>query len=75
VEVDPTRHRVFVANRGSGTVSVLDLKTGTLLRSVAVGKSPIAVVMDRVGDRAFVVNHDSNTVSVLDASIGRATTT
>jgi YVTN family beta-propeller protein len=73
--VDPTRHRDFVTNTGSDTVSVLDLKTRTLLRNVAVGKSPIAVVMDKVSDRAFVINRDSNTVSVLNASVGRATTT
>jgi YVTN family beta-propeller protein len=62
-------------NTGSGTVSVLDLKTGAVLRTVAVGKRPIEVVIDRVSDRAFVVNRDSNTVSVLNASVGRATTT
>jgi DNA-binding beta-propeller fold protein YncE len=54
VDMDKTTGRAFVVNQGSNTVSVLDtrttgsvldLKTGTLLRSVAVGQSPIAVVI------------------------------
>jgi YVTN family beta-propeller protein len=81
--VDTTTGRVFVANVGSGTVSVLDDQTGALLHTTAVGKAapiawltallgkaPLALGVDTTTGRVFVANPASNTVSVLNDDSG-----
>src|SRR5207248_6738248 len=60
---------------GSDTVSVLDDKSGRVLRTIAVGKHPIDVVKDAVNAQAFVVNRAGNTLTVLRANLGQATAT
>jgi YVTN family beta-propeller protein len=70
VDVDEGRNRAFVANSGSDTVSVLDARTGALLRTVAVGTTPTTVAVDATYGHVFVANRGSGTISVLDARTG-----
>jgi YVTN family beta-propeller protein len=67
---DALTHRLFVVNTASDAVSVLDARTGVVLRSVAVGKDPSAAGVDEARKRVFVANSGSGTVSVLDARTG-----
>ena len=80
VAVDERTARAFVVASntnlsgnalGPGIVSVLDSRTGALLRSVSVGQKPGAVAIDPQTDRVFVANWDSMSVSVLEAQSGR----
>jgi len=66
--VDERTARVFVLNRDSQAVSVLDANSGALLRNISVGKAPTAVAVDAQTARVFVLNRDSQAVSVLDAN-------
>jgi YVTN family beta-propeller protein len=59
---------VFVANDEAQTVSVLDTRTATLVRTIAVGTDPTAIAIDDKTHRAFVVSRGDDTVSVLDAT-------
>jgi YVTN family beta-propeller protein len=71
--VDTRTHRVFVVNGnfgGTGTVSVLDARTGGLVRTVAVGHTPYAVAVDERAGHAFVTNNGDDSVSVLDTHSG-----
>jgi len=83
VVVDEQAGRVFVVNHGPltvgaltprrpGTVSVLDAATGALLRTVAVGAAPGAVVVDALANRAFIATgvYGDRGVTVLDATSG-----
>ena len=83
MDVDKTTGRVFIANLGSGTVSVLDDQTGALLHTTTVGKAaptgwvtalvgkaPPALGVDTTTKRVFVANLAANTVSVLDDDTG-----
>ena len=65
--VDERKGRIFVVNRnidsrgrliGNGSVSVLDARSGTVLRTIPVGVAPIdvAVVFDRSGSMAYSLN-------------------
>lgn len=50
-------------------MSVIDIGSGRVLRTVRVGRSPDAAVDSRTG-RLFVANADDDTVSVLDTHSG-----
>ncbi len=64
--VDGRSGRVFVTSLGAmdatgyltgpGSVSVLDARSGTLLRTVPVGVEPAVIAVDERAGRAFVVN-------------------
>jgi YVTN family beta-propeller protein len=70
--------RLYVANRGSNTVSVIDTMTNRLVdtdlnvigtQSITVGSSPSALAIS--GTRLYVANSGSNTVSVIDTTTNR----
>lgn len=67
VAVDERRGRIYVVNRAAldrtgrataGSVSVLDAVSGRVLRTIAVGRSPVALAVDETAGRLFVVNRD-----------------
>jgi len=80
--VDTRTGRVFVANDGGGTgsVSVLDARSGALLRTVTVGPHPFVMAVDGRSSRVFVTSLGAmdaaghltgrGSVSVLDARNG-----
>ncbi len=53
--VDARTHRTFVAEFANSSVSVLDTRSGAVLRTVTVARVPIAVVDDEHGGHVFVV--------------------
>src|SRR5215467_1447844 len=63
VIVDP---RTGIAS--SGTVSVLDTTTRTVVAEIPVGLHPSGMTMDASGSRLYVANANSDTVSVIDTS-------
>lgn len=50
---------------GRGTVSVIDLRTKRVVRTIAVDQSPSNIVVSPNGKRALVAHDTSNTVSVI----------
>ncbi len=73
--VDERTARVFVANQASGTMNILDARTGRLLRTVAVGRGPLgpsaAPVVDEAAGRVFFAAYGSrDNVVMLDAASG-----
>lgn len=55
---------------GAGQVSVLDTRTGAVVRIVPVGMSPCAVAVAATTGRVFVLNGGANSVVMLDARSG-----
>ena len=70
VAVDAHTSHVVVANADGNRVSILDARTGVVLRTVLVGKNPFAVAVDARTRRAFVLNDLDNSVSILDTRTG-----
>jgi len=78
--VDDRDARVFVTSigaapvagnaRSGGRVSMVDVHSGAVLRTVVVGRMPESVAVDTATRRVFVANFADNTVSVLDANTG-----
>src|SRR5262249_8448198 len=70
VGVDERSDRVFVPNLGEATVSVLDARSGVVLRTMGVGQAPAALAVAPQTDRVYIANSGDATVSVLDAWSG-----
>jgi YVTN family beta-propeller protein len=71
IAVDEPHGRVYIINQTAaaadyspvvGSVSVLDAGTGHLLRTLTVGRNPIALAVDTTSGRLFVVNTNSGCV-------------
>jgi YVTN family beta-propeller protein len=74
--VDARTQRVFVANLGSNTVSMLDAASGTVLATITVAPHPSALAVATTAGRVFAVSDHgtpdaTGRVSVLDANSGR----
>jgi len=70
VAVDDATAHAFAVDSADNAVALLDMRSGALLRTIAVGKGPNSVVVDARHHRAFVVNSTDGTVSVLDTARG-----
>ena len=67
VAVNPGGIRVYVANAGGNTLSVIDATANTALPSITVGSGAQDVTVNADGTRVYVTNAVSNTVSVINA--------
>jgi len=63
----------YVVNNGANSVSVINTKTNTVIKTVAVGISPFAVAINAAGTLAFITNTASNTISVISTSTNTVT--
>jgi len=64
--VSITSTRIYVANAGSDSVSVVDAQTNALVSTIPVGKHPSALAVNNTTNRAYVANTWSNTLTVID---------
>ncbi len=78
--IDRRTGRLLVANQGlpgpgsfmaAGTVSVLDARSGRLMRGAPVGPRPMGIVVDERTGRAFISNNFGGSISVIDTRVGR----
>jgi YVTN family beta-propeller protein len=60
--------RAYVANRGSNTVSVIDLSQLTTVATIEVEHQPYGVVVAPGGAFAFVTNSGSDSISVIETA-------
>ena len=67
--------RCFISNGRASTVSIVDLKTLTLMDTVSVGRNPDAILYDTFSRRVFVFNGRSNDATILDAEKGTVIST
>lgn len=64
---NPATHKIYAVNEGAGSVTVIDAATG-VMRTVEVGREPIAIAVNRLTNRAYVANDGSASVSVIDGT-------
>jgi len=74
VAVAPDHSHVYIADNGSGRVSVLNTRTNKIVATVRVGKQPSGVGLSPDGQHLYVPNSGS-IVSVLDTRTNRVTAT
>ena len=68
VVATPDGKRAFVANIGSGAVTVVDLAAGAVLTDIATGAGAEGIDMRPGGGEVWVVNREANTISVIDVA-------
>ena len=67
-DLGPLYHEyAYVANGGSNTVSVIDLRTFRPLKTIAVGVNPTGVTANALKNEIYVANTGSHNISVIDA--------
>jgi len=67
VVASPAGDRAYVANIGSGSVTVVDLAAGKVVREVPTGEGAEGIDVTPDGREVWVTNRSADTVSVLDA--------
>jgi YVTN family beta-propeller protein len=66
VAVDQGDDTVYVTNRTSGTVSVINGRTGLVDDTITVGSDPNGVAVNQRDDTVYVTNEDDSTVSMIN---------
>jgi len=66
VSVDVGGKRAYTANMGSGSITVIDLETGTRIRNVPTGKGAEGITVSMPNGHIWVTNRDDDSVTVLD---------
>jgi RHS repeat-associated protein len=68
VAVNSATNRVYVANSGSSSTSVIDGTTNSVIANVRVGSGPTGLAVNPVTNRVYIANTRSGTLSVLNGS-------
>jgi len=68
VAADRGTRKVYVANSGDGTVSIVDLSSRKMVGSIPVGVEPSAVALSPNGGRLYVANSASNNLMVVNTA-------
>ncbi|MFE5585906.1 YncE family protein [Kitasatospora sp. NPDC056531] len=66
VAIAPDGGRLYVANSGSGTVSVVDVASGSTAATITVERDPQGLAITPDGRRAYVTHAGLGLVSVID---------
>jgi YVTN family beta-propeller protein len=66
IRFNPHTNTIYVANSGSDTVSVIDVKNNTNIKNITVGDRPQDIVIPQYRNTIYVANSGSDTVSVID---------
>src|ERR1044072_5619186 len=65
---NPSNNNIYVANRDSGTVSIIESTNNTVIDNVDVGMSPQAIVFNPANEDIYVANTISNSISIIDSN-------
>ena len=75
VALDITAATAYVTNSGTNNVSVIDVASMTVKKTINVGEYPLMIDINPSGTRAYVTNFLSHTVSVIDLASNTVTKT
>ena len=69
IDIDATGDRAYVANAGSNTISVLDLKARREIAAIGAGEEPVQARPAPDGKTVVVPNRRGNSVSLVDPAM------
>ena len=64
--LNPASNRIYVANRISNNVTVIDAGTYVVVTTIAVGQGPRAIAINSQTNTIYTADYDSSTVTVID---------
>jgi YVTN family beta-propeller protein len=68
IAIDSVTNRIYVANEGSGNVSVIDGATDKVMATVPVGDLPYVIAANPVTNKIYIAKTFSNTITVIDGA-------
>jgi YVTN family beta-propeller protein len=68
---DSANHRVYVANYASESVSVIDARTGSVVKTIATHHNAWELTLDTSNGQLFVTNGDVGAMSIINTSTER----
>lgn len=72
VALPKSAERVYTTNMRDNTVSELDIKTGTLVRTITTSATPEAITVNKAGTELWVGSNEKGLVTVFDLLTGKA---
>jgi len=72
VAVNPVTNKIYVANGGNGTVTVIDGATNATT-TVTVGTNPYVIAVNTITNQIYVANNGSAFVTVIDGATNATT--
>ncbi|MCE1247500.1 MAG: beta-propeller fold lactonase family protein [Firmicutes bacterium] len=69
IALSPDGSKIFTANNGSSTVSVLQARPLSLICSVVVGTGPVKIAVAPNGKKVFVTNRNNDSLSILSGAM------
>jgi len=72
--INETTNRIYVANNGDGSVSVIDGATDVVVATVNVGALPYVLAVNPVTNKVFVSNTFSNAITLIDGATNAMST-
>jgi len=71
VAISPDGSKVYVANTGSSSISVIDIATNTVTTTIAGGSKPYSLVVTPDGSRIYASDLGNNSVTVINTATGQ----
>ena len=68
VSIHPNGTTAYVANAAEGNISVVNLTTYAVVKTIQVGSEPMAVALSPNGTRLYVANSSSNNLMIVDTT-------
>lgn len=65
---DPSNGLTYIPNRGSGTISVINGASGTVVSTILNVPNPVFLTYDFANGNIYAANHDTQVVSVINSS-------
>ncbi|MFD2872222.1 gliding motility-associated C-terminal domain-containing protein [Mucilaginibacter ximonensis] len=65
----------YITNNYANTISIIDLSSNTVIKTLNVGNSPITAVVNPINNQVYVGNSGSGSVSVINTSDNTVKTT
>ncbi len=68
---NPATNKLYVTNRGDGTVTIINGATNQVIKTLTVGANPIGADVNPLTNRIYIANYGNrlgNTVSVINGS-------
>lgn len=65
---NPLYHKVYCANIGSNTVTIINSQNDLIIATIRVGQEPCALAYNSTNNKIYCANQKSNDVSIIDGT-------